>query len=1790
MASKTRTWTVIPAIVFLGAVALGAVGCGGGGGGGGPVIVDPGPVIPIVPADDHGDSRDDATALALNGSLAGEIDSRIGTEFGDDEDYFRLDVTEPGTLTIYTTGFLNSVGELQAGDGAILATDHYRGTDTNFKIEQYVGPGTYYVKVSGYTYEDAPGSTVTYSGAYDVHADFVAHSEPDPGDTLSDPTVIALGASVSGAMETDDDRDYFRVEVTEPGTLTVYTTGNTDTIGELWNADRDFLVRNNDAGTGTNFSIEFVVDPGTYYVIISSYYLGNYVLHTRFVAGLGPPPDDHGNSRADATVLAIGSSVRGVLAAADRDYFRIEVSDPGELVVYTNIDFSGGSDHIGELQAADGALLASDNSDNFLLIRHPVNPGTYYVWIGSFLAHPGVYTGTGGYELHAGLDIHGNYRTNATELPLGGSLSGEIRPPIDLDLFRMEVTEAGVLTVYTTGSTSTAGKLQAADGTLLASDLSSGTARNFQMVYDVTPGTYYISVGSAGLDSGNYVVHADFVAGSIDDHGNSRADATVLALNSSLPGTLETINDTDFFRVDVTEPGTLTVYTASGDIFSLGELQAEDGAFLATEEHFNGRRHAIEYDVTSGTYYVKVSSRGMSIGDYDVHARFVAGTVDDHGDSRADATLLVLNGSLSGMLETFNDVDLFRVEVAESGTLTVWTRGQLNTLGELQDGNGAVLASDLDSGPGQNFWIDYDVTPGTYYVSVRGSRSDSRIHTGTGNYIVLTRFVAGTVDDHGDSQADATVLPLNSSLPGTLESFNDTDFFRVDVTEPGQLTVRRVRSPNTALKLELQARDGSVLTSDDDDLHPNNFSLQSDVAPGTYYVRVRGDGSATGTYEIDAHFVASTFDDHGDSRASATLLALGDTVPGEIEKWDDVDYFRIDVTLPGTLTVYTSGSLNTVGELQAGDRSVLATDDDGGDGHNFRIKHDIPPGTYYIRIASRSYSSATGNYEVHASFRALPPDHSDTPEQAQEVVAGQMVEGYIDSPTDVDYFRVVLSETSTIDATIDAEPGVELAILDADGNVLAAAVTSSRGRVTLTTVAGDYSLRVLDKNRRSGPFAAYNIVVSEIKKVADNLTSAINVIRGIHNYTVHAGGASVTLDLRDYFSGPEETLGPLTFRASASVGNLTVEVERSTYKISAAHGVTPGPVTVKVYASIPGLAEAVIIHTVTIEPENQPPLPGRGDLFDQTITSYRAPGESFTYPLRGYFRDETPDQLTFSHTVVDQRGAEWFISSAGGELTVLSTVNMEDGDFTIIIVTATDPEGLTGTQRFHVLLTVGPRLKAERPPLDIFIPWGGERTITLTDYIEDPEGGQLAFAHGPVPADFGVTQSGPELTVIAPSYTASIMEVVRAQIAVIATDASGRSKEFFPFDILVTGPRLITGADPLAVSLRPDGIDSILLTEHIEDPLGGSLTFVRRSTPSGFRVIETGARWNIEARADTEPGEYVITVIATESNNLSVEFPLQVSVEGPRRIPGGPALSVAVPPGEATTIRLTNYIEDYPSGSLLNFSYGSLPTGLNATLTGSDWTIRVSPDVQEGEHVVTVTATNGAGVTSTFDFQVTVGFGPEWIKASNVDCYAHIGSLRALLLWRDDEHAPFTYSGACSERRAHGQGIATLSITGAGDARYDGEWRYGKVTGHGIAIYPNGDNYEGDFVNGLPKGQGTAIYPDGSRYAGEWDGGLRRGEGTWTHPNGTELQGSWYNNVLTDGRGILIHYRGSFEILDQRNVDFYRIPIGSLFAGAWINHRFCSGEICYPNDGTIIYYANCTIVQVSHGSCPVPFP
>ena len=107
-------------------------------------------------------------------------------------------------------------------------------------------------------------------------------------------------------------------------------------------------------------------------------------------------------------------------------------------------------------------------------------------------------------------------------------------------------------------------------------------------------------------------------------------------------------------------------------------------------------------------------------------------------------------------------------------------------------------------------------------------------------------------------------------------------------------------------------------------------------------------------------------DDHGNTRQTATTVAVPSQTAGSINPNGDVDYFRFEIASQNTYFLESTGSVNTVGRLYSASGVQVTFDDNGAaDGLNFRIRRSLSAGTYYVSVDGTGIGQSveTGNYQ-----------------------------------------------------------------------------------------------------------------------------------------------------------------------------------------------------------------------------------------------------------------------------------------------------------------------------------------------------------------------------------------------------------------------------------------------------------------------------------------------------------------------------------------------------------------------------------------------------------------------------------------------------------------------------------------------------------------------------------------------------------------------------------------------------------------------------------------------------------
>ncbi len=150
-----------------------------------------------------------------------------------------------------------------------------------------------------------------------------------------------------------------------------------------------------------------------------------------------------------------------------------------------------------------------------------------------------------------------------------------------------------------------------------------------------------------------------------------------------------------------------------------------------------------------------------------------------------------------------------------------------------------LLVEDDDSGAGNNAQIARELTPGTYYASVRHYSGSS-----TGDYRISVTRAA-------EPSAPPTIQINGPAVQGSIGTANERNLYGFSVTAPGAYTIET--AGNTDCVLRLFGPDSpTMLVAEDDDSGPGaNSRIVANLEPGTYVAEVRHySPTGTGSYSI----------------------------------------------------------------------------------------------------------------------------------------------------------------------------------------------------------------------------------------------------------------------------------------------------------------------------------------------------------------------------------------------------------------------------------------------------------------------------------------------------------------------------------------------------------------------------------------------------------------------------------------------------------------------------------------------------------------------------------------------------------------------------------------------------------------------------------------------------------------------------------------------------------------------------------------------------------------------------
>lgn len=566
--------------------------------------------------------------------------------------------------------------------------------------------------------------------------------------------------------------------------------------------------------------------------------------------------------------------------------------------------------------------------------------------------------------------------------------------------------------LFDSGGQEVAGVLADVSGATIA-------ARDFTVARD---GTYYVQAGRS-TDGG---LHASYQVSLIglptDDFGQDAAGAGVLRRTPvAVAGEIETAGDQDWFRIKLFEGATYR-FSLEGAASGSGTLSdpeligihGPDGAVLTG---LTGIPGALGQDdlatfaaARTGLHYIAVGAGPGATGTYRLRATQENVTARDDFSAAANTAGRLApgaSGQAKGTIETFGDVDWFKVELSAAKAYRFELSGLYRSHASLIDASivgiydaaGRLLPGTQAPKIAGEFNAETTFAPGvggTYYVAAAG------FGAATGDY-KLDMEAVGRVrsDDFGHAPAGAGAIGRNGEATGRTESDFDVDWFAVDLRKGATYQIG-VEGADTRKGDLMDARLAGVFfegpngfqrgTENDSGGVGDNAMIEFAAGrTGTYYIAAAAAGRGTGSYTVAARELvpAGATDDFGSDGRRSPELALSKRggLGGVIETPGDVDW--IAVTLEAGKSYHVnimgldSGNGALADPLISGIHDASGTllpstwDDDGGRGRDASLIFTAPTSGRYF-VAAAAQGDRVGDYFIQvAPHRVINPADSD---------------------------------------------------------------------------------------------------------------------------------------------------------------------------------------------------------------------------------------------------------------------------------------------------------------------------------------------------------------------------------------------------------------------------------------------------------------------------------------------------------------------------------------------------------------------------------------------------------------------------------------------------------------------------------------------------------------------------------------------------------------------------------------------------------------------------------------------
>jgi hypothetical protein len=457
-----------------------------------------------------------------------------------------------------------------------------------------------------------------------------------------------------------------------------------------------------------------------------------------------------------------------------------------------------------------------------------------------------------------------------------------------------------------------------------------------------------------------------------DDYGDTRAEAVPIQLDSEVSGTMNSLEDKDYFYFNATQSGKYQITTAFKSSWSINfkkNIYKSNGDILALNVSNQIKLEANQ------KYYLEVLNE-LYFDDYNYYI-IITYVGDDYGDDFQTADEIEVGQAVDGIYEMIGEKDYFKFNTSVEGKYIVECNDDKSLVG-VYDQNGNYISGET-----------YKLLSGnqTYFICVRDNKYQDPYPRSYSIKIYLE------TDDYVDNLYGALVIDnLEGGISGAINYYRDEDYMKFTVKETGDYVIEG--TGDMGLTGDLYYGNGTWILSYGGSQNSQMKVYYKFEADKIYCVSVKGSYNTTGNYNVK---LRRLIDDHGNNFSTATEVQVESEIQGIISNTGDIDLFSFVTSEPGYYIIDAKGP--TYGYLYDSDQNIISTDLIGEGYFYMPITVNLDGNKqYYIRIAGNVYERP-----YNLSVKLIDDDYGNGISDAY-TITDSGISGNIEIIGDEDYF------------------------------------------------------------------------------------------------------------------------------------------------------------------------------------------------------------------------------------------------------------------------------------------------------------------------------------------------------------------------------------------------------------------------------------------------------------------------------------------------------------------------------------------------------------------------------------------------------------------------------------------------------------------------------------------------------------------------------------------------------------------------------------------------------------------